>query len=409
MRYKVLTVDDSKTVRIIVRKAFKPFDCEILEAANGVEGLAMASKERPDIILLDITMPVMDGVEMLTKIKSDPELKGIPIIMLTAEGGRDNVLKIAKIGVRDYIVKPFKEDLLIEKVGRVIDLKPITEGPMKTKSILDPCTLLVIEDKHTIVHQVQDGLKHTPWKINSATTTGEAIDYCSRNAAPDLIMISLSLPDEAAFTLFRLLRASVKTKYTPIFGLVVKTELLTQQQAQQVGFSSIVTKPLDISELESKIAKAMNLDTSRRYFHTEGDFLMLKLPENCTQLVVNEVMNYLKPKVSEAVDSGISKAVIDLKEIKSLNMTLIKLLFQSMQTCRELALQFVLVGNDNIVAECKGFEDTRNWSFYSSVEDAKTSLTKTAASAPANATTPAAASATPAPAAAPQPAAAGVA
>ena len=172
MRYKVLTVDDSKTVRIIVRKAFKPFDCEILEAANGVEGLAMASKERPDIILLDITMPVMDGVEMLTKIKSDPELKGIPIIMLTAEGGRDNVLKIAKIGVRDYIVKPFKEELLIEKVGRVIDLKPITEGPMKTKSILDPCTILVIEDKHTIVHQVQDGLKHTPWKINSATTTG---------------------------------------------------------------------------------------------------------------------------------------------------------------------------------------------------------------------------------------------
>jgi two-component system cell cycle response regulator len=218
-------------------------------------------------------------------------------------------------------------------------------------------------------------------------------------------MISLSLPDEAAFALFRLLRASVKTKYTPIFGLVVKTELLTQQQAQQVGFSSIVTKPLDISELESKIAKAMNLDTSRRYFHTEGDFLMLKLPENCTQLVVNEVMNYLKPKVSEAVDSGISKAVIDLKDIKSLNMTLIKLLFQSMQTCRELALQFVLVGNDNIVAECKGFEDTRNWSFYPSVEDAKTSLTKTAANAPATpaAGTPAAATV------APQPAAAGVA
>jgi two-component system cell cycle response regulator len=79
------------------------------------------------------------------------------------------------------------------------------------------------------------------------------------------------------------------------------------------------------------------------------------------------------------------------------------LLFQSMQTCRELALQFVLVGNDNIVAECKGFEDTRNWSFFPSVEDAKTSMTKAGASAPA------ATSATPAAATAPQPAAAGVA
>jgi two-component system cell cycle response regulator len=377
MRYKILTVDDSKTVRIIVKKAFRTYDCDILEAANGVEGLAMASKEQPDIILLDVTMPVMDGVEMLTKLKSDPAMKSIPVIMLTAEGGRDNVLKIAKIGVRDYIVKPFKEELLLEKVGRVIDLKPITDGPVKTKSILDPCSIVVIEDKPAIVLQIQDGLKHTPWTIHGMSSTGEAIDYLGKNT-PDLMMISLSLPEDAAFTLFRLIRANVKTKYTPIFGLCVKTEVNTQQQAQQVGFTSIVTKPLDISELEGKVAKAMNLDTSRRYFAIEGGFFMMKLPENCTPVVINEVTNYLKPKVSEAVDSGICRAIIDMKEVKTLNMNVIKLLFQSMQTCRDLALQFALVGNESISAECKGFEDTRNWSFYSSVEDAKNSLTKTA-------------------------------
>ncbi|MCL4168155.1 UNVERIFIED_CONTAM: hypothetical protein GTU68_045077, partial [Idotea baltica] len=116
MSLKVLTVDDSKTVRIIVKKSFKGFDCEVFEAQNGVEGLAMAAKTNPDIILLDITMPVMDGVEMLTKLKSDPALKAIPVIMLTAEAGRENVMKIAKIGVRDYIVKPFKENVLVDKV-----------------------------------------------------------------------------------------------------------------------------------------------------------------------------------------------------------------------------------------------------------------------------------------------------
>ena len=143
MRYKVLTVDDSKTVRIIVKKAFKPYDVEILEAANGVEGLALAAKENPDLILLDVTMPVMDGVEMLTKLKSDAALKSIPVIMLTAEGGRDNVLKIAKIGVRDYLVKPFKEEVLVEKSSRVIDLKPVNEGPAKAKSIFDPADILM--------------------------------------------------------------------------------------------------------------------------------------------------------------------------------------------------------------------------------------------------------------------------
>lgn len=129
MRYRVLTVDDSKTVRIIVKKAFRPYDCEVLEAANGVEGLALAGKLSPDLILLDVTMPVMDGVEMLMKLKSDAALKNIPVIMLTAEGGRDHVLKIAQIGVRGYVVKPFKEELLIETCSRVIDLKPVNEGP----------------------------------------------------------------------------------------------------------------------------------------------------------------------------------------------------------------------------------------------------------------------------------------
>ncbi|HYD83514.1 MAG TPA: response regulator, partial [Opitutus sp.] len=375
MRYKILTVDDSKTVRIIVKKAFKSYDCEILEAANGVEGLALAAKETPDLILLDVTMPVMDGVEMLTKLKSDPALKGIPVMMLTAEGGRDNVLKIAKIGVRDYLVKPFKEDVLIEKAGRVIDLKPLSETPAKAKSIFDPADILVVEDKPAIIQQIQEGLKHTPWKIHGVSTQGEAIDFCSRTP-PDMMLVSLSLPDESAFTLFRLIRTNVKTKYTPVFALVVKTETAQQQQAQTVGFSAIITKPIDLGELESKMAKAMNLDTSQRYFAIEGDSLIMRLPENCSPAVIAEVSTYLKPKFAEAVDAGHNKVVIDIHQIRSLHMGIIKLLFQAMQTCRELGMQFALVANPQIVTECKGFEDTRNWTFYDSLEDAKANLGK---------------------------------
>ena len=95
----------------------KSFECDGLEVQNGVEGLVMAAKQNPDIILLYITMPVMDGLEMLTKIESDPSLKSILVIMLTAEAGRENVMKIAKIGVRDYIGKSFKEDVLVDKLS----------------------------------------------------------------------------------------------------------------------------------------------------------------------------------------------------------------------------------------------------------------------------------------------------
>ena len=123
MAIKILSVDDSKTIRLIVGRAFKGYECQMCEAGNGEEGLAVAAREKPDLIILDVTMPVMDGVTMLTKLKEDPELKAIPVIMLTAESGRENVLQIARLGVRDYLVKPFKEDQLIEKAGRIVTLQ----------------------------------------------------------------------------------------------------------------------------------------------------------------------------------------------------------------------------------------------------------------------------------------------
>ena len=95
---------------MIVGRAFRPYECTIYEGSNGEEGLAAAARERPDLIILDVTMPVMDGVTMLGKLKEDPELKAIPVIMLTAESGRDNIITIARIGVGDYLVKPFKEE-----------------------------------------------------------------------------------------------------------------------------------------------------------------------------------------------------------------------------------------------------------------------------------------------------------
>ena len=127
MVLKVLTVDDSKTIRMIVKKAFQNYNCEITEAENGVEGLAAAAKIKPGLIILDITMPVMTGTEMLERLKGDADLKNIPIIMLTAESGKDNVLNIVKQGVKDYMVKPFKGEDLIERVRKILPLEAKAE------------------------------------------------------------------------------------------------------------------------------------------------------------------------------------------------------------------------------------------------------------------------------------------
>ena len=132
MALKILAVDDSKTIRMIVRKAFKTYDCVVLEAENGKEGLETASREKPDLIVLDITMPVMTGPEMLEELKKDPDLKEIPVIMLTAESGKENVVQILKMGVKDYMVKPFKGEQLIERVTKVIALEAKQGGDEDT-------------------------------------------------------------------------------------------------------------------------------------------------------------------------------------------------------------------------------------------------------------------------------------
>jgi len=152
MSVKILSVDDSKTIRIIIGRSFNKYDCEIHEAANGAEGLTVAASVKPDVIILDYTMPIMDGGEMLTKLKADPVLKSIPVVMLTAEAGKDTVLKIAKLGVRDYVIKPFKEDVIVDKVNRIVKLEYRTEGAStspESNNGNNSIQVLVVDDKPT--------------------------------------------------------------------------------------------------------------------------------------------------------------------------------------------------------------------------------------------------------------------
>ena len=103
MSPKILSVDDSKAVRMLLARLFRPFACELFEGANGQEGLAVAARERPDLIILDYNMPVMDGVSMLRQLRENADLRCTPVIMLTDESSAENIATVARLGVRDYV------------------------------------------------------------------------------------------------------------------------------------------------------------------------------------------------------------------------------------------------------------------------------------------------------------------
>jgi CheY-like chemotaxis protein len=127
MRPNILTVDDSKALRIFVEKALSGFDCDVCEAANGWNAFFSIERARPDLILLDVSMPVMDGVETLRRLKITPELQAIPVIMLTSPADHAVNPRLTTMGASGILIKPFNATALVEKIRSILVLKPAIE------------------------------------------------------------------------------------------------------------------------------------------------------------------------------------------------------------------------------------------------------------------------------------------
>ncbi|MGE0201122.1 MAG: response regulator [Candidatus Melainabacteria bacterium] len=114
---KVLSVDDSTIIRKIIRGTADVLGYDFLEATNGQEALDLLNNGNEDVglILLDWNMPVLDGFQTLQALKESPALKGIPVMMVTTEAEKENIIRAIKAGAKHYVVKPFTpEDLMIK-------------------------------------------------------------------------------------------------------------------------------------------------------------------------------------------------------------------------------------------------------------------------------------------------------
>lgn len=121
--FKVLVVDDDKDVSLFITRLLeKRFMCSVLIARDGLEALAVAKSEKPEVIFLDITMPGMDGIETLESLKSDNDLKKIPVIMLTAIGEKNIFVKAMALGAVDYILKPLIYLPVYERIKEIFNL-----------------------------------------------------------------------------------------------------------------------------------------------------------------------------------------------------------------------------------------------------------------------------------------------
>jgi two-component system chemotaxis response regulator CheY len=122
MKMRFLVVDDFSTMRRIVRNLLKELGfLNVDEAEDGVVALSKLTSEHFDFIVTDWNMPNMDGLTLLQQVRANPQLKHLPVLMITAEAKKENIVAAAQSGASGYIVKPFTAGTLSEKLNKILE------------------------------------------------------------------------------------------------------------------------------------------------------------------------------------------------------------------------------------------------------------------------------------------------
>lgn len=116
---KILVVDDSETIRLQVSRALENAGFEVVEAGDGVEGLERAAEGNFSLVLLDVNMPRMSGLDMLEKLRAEPKTEKTPVLVLTTEAQQSMIARAKKAGAAGWIIKPVKMDLLVNTVSKL--------------------------------------------------------------------------------------------------------------------------------------------------------------------------------------------------------------------------------------------------------------------------------------------------
>ncbi|HEX6975351.1 MAG TPA: response regulator [Vicinamibacterales bacterium] len=118
---KVLVTDDDEATRLVLRRLLtRDLNCTVIEAADGADALRQIAREPVDLLVLDIVMPQVDGLDTLGALRRDPRFASLPVVVLTADRAEDTVRRVMALGVADYLSKPLNIPRVIERLRRLI-------------------------------------------------------------------------------------------------------------------------------------------------------------------------------------------------------------------------------------------------------------------------------------------------
>ncbi len=239
---KILIIDDSLTIREMLSAMLSKMGFEAFVAEDGWQGEAVAKAIQPDLILCDLEMPLKNGVETCASIRSVEKLKAVPIVILTGSKSRDDFQRALDSGATDYMLKPFKENELLDKLRKYLNAK---DKKVKRK-------VLIIDDSKTVRSILAKDISQLGLEILTAEDgwQGEAV---AKAAKPDVIFCDLEMPLKNGFDTCKAIRKTKGLEKTPIIVITAKGSQEALKQAISCGASDYIVKPYNKAEMIGKL------------------------------------------------------------------------------------------------------------------------------------------------------------
>jgi two-component system cell cycle response regulator len=264
MSARILIVEDNPINRELIDYLLRAYGFTTLKALDGGIGLDMARRERPDLILCDIQMPVMDGIEFAHHVKSDPQLRATPLIALTAlamVGDRDRILAE---GFDGYITKPVDPTTFVESINRYLKLslpEPTTPTPATGKSARPAHgrqRILVLDDTPYNLELKRDLLEPHGYEVVTTATVDEAMQ-AMQATLPDLIVSDVGMAPDGGFEFIRRVKADPRLRTIPFMFLSsTHWDLASRDKGLALGAARYLLRPIDparvLDEIEACLA-----------------------------------------------------------------------------------------------------------------------------------------------------------
>jgi len=339
MTARVLVVDDIlSNVKLLEAKLTTEY-FEVVTAFSGLEALAKIDECTPDIVLLDVMMPGMDGFEVCRRIKSNPLTAHVPVVMVTALDQPSDRVAGLEAGADDFLTKPVDDAALFARVRSLVRLKMMTdelrmrEATGQSMGLLDPATtlmdnapsgrILIIEDRPESVAWFDAALQPTH-SVSSVDTFEEALVRV-RGGDYDLIVVSLGMRGFDGLRLCSQLRSLPEGRNVPILVVVSDGDRRKLTQALEMGVNDYLTRPVDKNELVARVRTQLRKKRyADRLRHNVQLSLEMAITDQLTGLHNRRYMaRHLDNLLSDSQKSGkeLAFVIMDIDFFKSVNDT----------------------------------------------------------------------------------------